>query len=307
MMFWFSIGLLTLVVAFICFYPLLKQAKKNNQMVAREALNKAFYFDRLKELEQDQAQGLIDNAEQLKTELQQSLLQDIPSEQNAKDTANHESKLLGKIWFLSGFLTLAVLAGASYFHLGAWQAQDMLTKTYDKLPYFYERLKEEDSKPLTEQEMQQFSTALRLKVQHEPQDAASWFMLGQLGMAMDNGQLALDSYAKAHQLDSANHHYKLAYARILMFSEDQRDKTQGEELLKQVIRQDHSNMEALSLLAFSYFEREDYKMAIVSWEMMLKLMAADDSRRGLVEKSITSARTALAEQNESQKEAIAPK
>ena len=41
-----------------------------------------------------------------------------------------------------------------------------------------------------------------------------------------------------------------------------------------VIRQDHSNPEALSLLAFSYFEGEDYKMAAVTWAMMLRLFGA---------------------------------
>ena len=68
--------------------------------------------------------------------------------------------------------------------------------------------------------------------------------------------------------------------------------------MKEVIRKDHTNIEALSLLAFRYFEQEDYKMAAVTWAMMLRLMPEDDSRRELIEKSIRSARDALAEQEE---------
>lgn len=41
---------------------------------------------------------------------------------------------------------------------------------------------------------------------------------------------------------------------MLMSSEDQTDKLKGNQLLRDIIRQDHSNPEALSLLAFSYFE-----------------------------------------------------
>ncbi len=201
-----------------------------------------------------------------------------------------------KLYFVSGFLVLGIIAGLSYFHLGAWQAQTMLDKIADKLPYFYERVKEQESKPLSEQEMQQFATALRLKVQQTPNDDQSWFLLGQLGMALGDGKLALDSYAKAHHIKPDDIDYKLAYARILMFSDDATDKNQGETLLKQVIRQDHSNLDALSLLAFRYFEQQDYKMAIVSWSMMLKLMPENDPKRDLLERSIRSARDALEEQ-----------
>ncbi|MGQ0286998.1 c-type cytochrome biogenesis protein CcmI [Pasteurellaceae bacterium 22721_9_1] len=301
MMLWLSIGLLTLVIALICFYPLLRKAQPQQQ-TERDQLNKAFYLDRLKEIERDQQQGLIENSEQIKTELQQTLLQDIPAQSELKNA----TKSVSKLWFVTGLFSLAIIAGVTYFKLGAWQAQDMLAKSYEKLPYFYERVKEEETNPLSEQEMQQFSTALRMKVQKEPNDAKSWFLLGQLGMAMDNGQLALDSYAKAHRLDQENTQYKLAYARILMFSTDESERSQGEELLKQVIRQDHTNMDALSLLAFRYFEQEDYKMAIVSWAMMLKFMPEDDRRRALIEKSIRSARDALEEQQEEKKKTITP-
>ncbi|MDO4429721.1 MAG: c-type cytochrome biogenesis protein CcmI [Lonepinella koalarum] len=301
MHFWLISTLLSLLIAAVCFYPLLK-TRQNVAQTKREQLNKAFYFDRLREIERDEQQGLLENAEQLKTELQQALLEDIPAEKKTLQ----ENRAYGRIWFASGFLTLLIIAGVTYFQVGSWQAQDMLAKTYEKLPHFYERVKEEETKPLSETEMQQFATALRVKVQKEPQDDYSWFMLGQVGMAMDNGQLAADSYAKAHQLQPENIGYKLAYARILMFSEDVSDKNQGQELLKQVIRQDHANTEALSLLAFRYFEQEDYKMAAVTWVMMLKLLPEDDRRRPLIEKSIRSARDALAEQEEEKRKAMTP-
>ena len=149
-------------------------------------------------------------------------------------------------------------------------------------------------------EIEQFIVALRLDLQKHPENAENWWLLGQMGMATDKAQLAMDSYAKAYQLVPTDLTYKLSYARILMFSQDQNDNSKGRTLLSEVIRQDHSNTDALGLLAFDSFQRGDYKMAIVSWNMMLQLLAPDDPKRQLLERSIENARQELQRQEQSQ-------
>ncbi|KOQ96653.1 hypothetical protein ABW51_07390 [Haemophilus sp. C1] len=295
--------LTTLVVALICFYPLLRQFKaKHGQK--RDDLNKALYFSRLEEIEQDNSQGLVENVEQLKQELQKTLLDDVPSK--VQENVDYSGKSYGKVWFVSGVLALGIIAGSSYFMVGSWQAELMLEQTYAKLPYFFERMKDEDKNPFSDAEMQQFSTALRIDLQKNANDAKKWWMLGQIGMNLGDARLAFDSYQKANKLEPDNVQYKLGYARILMFSEDATDKLKGGDLLRQVIRQDHTNIEALSLLAFRYFETEDYKMAAVTWAMMLRLMPKDDERVPLIEKSIRAARDALEAQNEEKSKSITP-
>ncbi|WP_434321615.1 c-type cytochrome biogenesis protein CcmI [Haemophilus influenzae] len=295
--------LTTLVVALICFYPLLRQFKaKHGQK--RDDLNKALYFSRLEEIEQDNSQGLVENVEQLKQELQKTLLDDVPSK--VQENVDYSGKSYGKIWFASGVLALGIIAGSSYFMVGSWQAESMLEQTYAKLPYFFERMKDEDKNPFSDAEMQQFSAALRIDLQKNPTDAKKWWMLGQIGMNLGDARLAFDSYQKANKLEPDNVQYKLGYARVLMFSEDATDKLKGGDLLREVIRQDHTNIEALSLLAFRYFETEDYKMAAVTWAMMLRLMPKDDERVPLIEKSIRAARDALETQNEEKSKSITP-
>lgn len=295
--------LTTLVVALICFYPLLRQFKaKHGQK--RDDLNKALYFSRLEEIEQDNSQGLVENVEQLKQELQKTLLDDVPSK--VQENVDSSGKSYGKVWFVSGVLALGIIAGSSYFMVGSWQAESMLEQTYAKLPYFFDRMKDEDKNPFSDAEMQQFSTALRIDLQKHPTDAKKWWMLGQIGMNLGDARLAFDSYQKANKLEPDNVQYKLGYARILMFSEDATDKLKGGNLLREVIRQDHTNIEALSLLAFRYFETEDYKMAAVTWAMMLRLMPKDDERVPLIEKSIRAARDALETQNEEKSKSITP-
>ncbi|OOF50595.1 c-type cytochrome biogenesis protein CcmI [Rodentibacter genomosp. 1] len=294
--------ILTLVVALICFYPLLCQFKAKDEQ-NRDELNKALYFSRLQEIEQDNEKGLVENLGLLKQELQKNLLDDVPAQE---EKVAVENQSYGKIWFACGVLASGIIAGTSYFMVGAWQAESMLMQTYEKLPYFYERLKEENSHPLSDEEIQQFSTALRIDLQKTPTDAKKWWLLGQIGMNLGNARLAFDSYQKANQLDPENIQYKLGYARVLMFSDDPTDKLKGGDLLRDVIRQDHTNIEALSLLAFRYFETEDYKMAAVTWAMMLRLMPKDDERLPLIEKSIRAARDALESQEKEKSKSITP-
>ena len=299
---WLSILALTLIAALVCFFPLLKKSIQKPS-VQRDTLNKAFYFERLKEIERDEKQGLLENTEQLKVELQQALLEDIPQHTSNK---LEEGKNYGKLWFISGVLALGIIAVSAYFSVGAWQTEIMLEKSVEKLPHFLERMKTEETIPLGESEMQQFATALRLDLQKDPTNAKNWWLLGQIGLNLDKPQMSLESFARANKLDPKNNLYKLAYARILMFSEDPTDKLKGNNLLREVIREDHTNIDALSLLAFSYFETEDYKMAIVTWAMMLKLLPKDDQRVSIIERSIRSARDALDAQEQEKHQQMMP-
>ncbi len=296
MSFWLSALGLTLVIALICFFPLLRKVNVQKS-VQRDSFNKAFYFDRIKEIEQAAEQGLLDNEQQLKTELQQTLLNDIPSHAVPQQESQQR---FGKVWFVTAFLLLFAIAGASYFAVGSWRMQGMLEQSYQKLPQLFERLQDEQKKPLSDSELEQFIVALRQDLQKNPNNAERWWLLGQMGMATDKAQLAMDAYARAYQLMPNDPTYKLAYARILMFSQDQNDNSKGRTLLSEVIRQDHTNSDALGLLAFDSFQRGDFKMAIVSWNMMLQLLPKDDPKRALLERSIDNARQELQRQEQSQ-------
>ncbi|TCP15990.1 cytochrome c-type biogenesis protein CcmI [Nicoletella semolina] len=288
-MFFIVIVAISLVICLISFYPLLKKdAQKESKL--RDQLNKAFYFDRLKETEQEAEQGKIDDLEQTRQELQQNLLDDIPIQTQAVTSTQ---KFAYKTWFVALLLIVPLVSTAIYWQVGSKFDDSMLSASHQKLSYFYERIKTEDTNPLSLEELNQFAMALRVELQKKPQDHAAWFTLGQIGMATNNGQLALDSFAKASQIQPENQHYRLRYVEILMYSDDPQDKAKGEEILKALIRADHTNIEALSLLAFRAFEQEDYKMAAVTWGMMLKLMPEDDPRRTTVERSMQSARSML--------------
>ncbi|WP_373777993.1 c-type cytochrome biogenesis protein CcmI [Glaesserella sp.] len=294
MNFWLLLSVITVIIGVIAFYPLLRKSTVSNTQ-KRENLNKAFYFDRLKEVEREAAEGVIDDLAQTELELQQSLLDDIPEQ--TEPTLTHK-KSYTKVWFIALIALVGVISSGIYLSVGSWFSGSMLEMSHQKLDYFYERIKTEETNPLSNEELNQFGIALRVELQKNPQDDKSWFLLGQIGMAMNNGQLALDSFAKASQLQPDNMQYKLPYAEILLFSDDPKDKSLGDQILKEILRADHSNIKALSLLAFSAFEREDYKMAAITWGMMLKLIPEDDPRRATIERSIQSALSMIKSETE---------
>ncbi|QLB19829.1 c-type cytochrome biogenesis protein CcmI [Mannheimia granulomatis] len=291
MNFWLAIISITFIVCIVAFYPLLKKNKQidNNK---RDNLNKAFYFDRLKEVENEANEGVIDDPEQTKLELQQNLLDDIP---DANPKSSHSTLKFGKAWLMSLILLVGGVSFAVYSSVGSWFSNSMLDSSHQKLAYFYERLKTEDTNPLSSEEMNQFAMALRVDLQKNPADDQKWYMLGQIGMALDDGQLAHDAFSKAAQLKPDNLDYQLSHAQLLLFSEAQEDKKQGETLLKDIIRKDHTNFNALSLLAFHSFEKEDFKMAAMTWGMMLKLLPDEDPRKVTVERSFNMALSNLSE------------
>ena len=71
MTFWILLITITLIICLIAFFPLLKNRQKDDAR-QRDSLNKAFYFDRLKEVEREANEGLIDDPAQTEKELQQN-------------------------------------------------------------------------------------------------------------------------------------------------------------------------------------------------------------------------------------------
>ncbi len=78
-LFWISTVILTLIACALVALPLLKQ-KANNDDILRDELNKAFYKDRLSELQEETEEGLVESQEDLISDLKQSLLDDIPAQ-----------------------------------------------------------------------------------------------------------------------------------------------------------------------------------------------------------------------------------
>ena len=199
----------------------------------------------------------------------------------------------GKIslWvFLPGALILVAVSAGSYLKtsgLGQLQAWRQATA---ETPALLKRVLDPQAAPLTMEEMARLGLGLRTRLQQQPDNLEGWMMLGRIGMVLNNATTATQAFAHAYKLAPANGEAKLGYAEVLTRSADVQDNQLGGLLLREMLKDDHTNIRVLSLLAFNAFERQNYREAIGAWEIMLKVLPANDQRRAVIERSIDQAR-----------------
>ena len=86
-LFWIASVILVAVSVLLIALPFIKK-KSNNDEQLRDELNKAFYKDRLEELEEETDEGLVEDQQELIDDLKQSLLDDIPNQEQKKQESS---------------------------------------------------------------------------------------------------------------------------------------------------------------------------------------------------------------------------
>lgn len=286
-LFWIStLALIFVGIAFIVL-PLWK-AKAQDDDARRDELNKAFYKDRLLELEEEDAEGLVNNQEELITELKQSLLDDIPAPEKAQ-----QDSMDAKLFILPSILVFVAISYGFYFKFGNIDKIEKWHEVSERLPELSKQLMNPEGVSLSDSEMIDLTLGLRTKLYEEPNDAMGWLLLGRIGMANRDIDTSVGAMQKAYKLKPDDIEIKLGYAQSLMLSGDDAKAEQSKTLLRQVLRQDSTNLRALSLLAFSAFERQDYKGAVSAWKAMQMLIGPDDSRYEMLVRSIERAKSKM--------------
>ncbi|EEQ9966619.1 cytochrome c-type biogenesis protein CcmH [Escherichia coli] len=181
-----------------------------------------------------------------------------------------EGKRAGYVVYLPGIVVALIVAGVSYYQTGNYQQVKIWQQATAQAPALLDRALDPKADPLNEEEMSR--------------------------LALGNASIATDAYATAYRLDPKNSDATLGYAEALTRSSDPNDNRLGGELLRQLVRTDHSNIRVLSMYAFNAFEQQRFGEAVAAWEMMLKLLPANDTRRAVIERSIAQAMQHLSPQ-----------
>lgn len=286
-LFWISTLALIFVGVVFIILPLWK-AKEQDDEARRDELNKAFYKDRLAELKEEDDEGLVNNQDELITELKQSLLDDIPAKEKAE-----QDNLNARLFILPSIIIFIVISYGLYFKFGNIDKIEKWQEVSARLPELSKQLMNPEGVSLSDSEMTNLTLALRTKLHNEPEDAMGWFLLGRIGMSNRDIDTSIGAMKKAYALEPTNVEIKLGYAQALMLSGDDAKADQAKKMLKQVLRSDSTNLRALSLLAFSSFERQDYQGAVSAWKAMQMLIGPDDSRYEMLTRSIERAQSKI--------------
>lgn len=198
--------------------------------------------------------------------------------------------------FVPGIVVALVVGAVSYYETGNYKQVQVWQQATAQAPALLERALDPKADPLNEEDMTRLALGLRTRLQAAPANVEGWIMLGRIGMVLGNASTATEAYANAYRLDPKNSDAALGYAEALTRSSDPDDNRRGGELLRQLVRGEHANVRVLSMYAFNAFEQQRFGEAVAAWEMMLKLLPANDTRRAVIERSIKQAMEQLTPQ-----------
>ncbi|MCW8328215.1 c-type cytochrome biogenesis protein CcmI [Photobacterium sp. SDRW27] len=288
-LFWLITVVLVLIAAAIFVVPML-YGKAQDDVASRDELNKAFFKDRIDELQEESNEGLVVNQDELVSELQKSLLDDVP-EQSVQQSTKVSTAML-----IPGLIMLVGVCYGMYFTVGNLDKVESWQQTVERLPELSKRLMDEqNAEPLSDDEMNDLTLALRTRLHDNPKDATGWLLLGRIGMANRDADTAQGAMKRAYALEPGNPEIQLSYAQTLMMIGDPAQSDYARQLLRSVIKQDHTNIRAMSLLAFDSFERGDYAQAVSYWTMMKQMIGEDDPRAQMLNRSIERAQAQLSQ------------
>ncbi|MBW9453032.1 cytochrome c-type biogenesis protein CcmH [Citrobacter portucalensis] len=198
--------------------------------------------------------------------------------------------------FVPGIVVALIVGAVSYYETGSYKQVQVWQQATAQAPALLERALDPKADPLNEEDMTRLALGLRTRLQADPTNVEGWIMLGRIGMVLGNASTATEAYANAYRLDPKNSDAALDYAEALTRSSDPDDNRRGGELLRQLVRGEHANVRVLSMYAFNAFEQQRFGEAVAAWEMMLKLLPANDTRRAVIERSIKQAMEQLTPQ-----------
>ena len=184
--------------------------------------------------------------------------------------------------FVPGIVVALVVGAVSYYETGNYKQVQVWQQATAQAPALLERALDPKADPLNEEDMTRLALGLRTRLQADPANVEGWIMLGRIGMVRGNASTATEAYANAYRLDPKNSDAALGYAEALTRSSDPDDNRRGGELLRQLVRGEHANVRVLSMYAFNAFEQQRFGEAFAAWEMMLKLLPANDTRRAVI-------------------------
>ncbi|CAH6814498.1 Cytochrome c heme lyase subunit CcmH [Vibrio chagasii] len=282
-LFWISTIILSLAAILLIVLPFINK-KANNDDVLRDELNKAFYKDRLDELEVEAEEGLVDNQQDLIADLKQSLLDDVPAKQEMKKT--HISTV-GVV--VPSIILVVVVTYGMYFKFGALDKVQHWQEVSSNLPELSKKLMSSEGGTLTDDELEDLTLALRTRLHYQPKDSTGWLLLGRIALANRDAQTAIDAMERAYKLEPKDEDVQLGFAQALMLSPDEAEQNQARLLLSRLVQNDYVDLRVFSLLAFDAFERQDYPSAVKYWSIMQQMIGPQDSRYEMLSRSIESA------------------
>ncbi|WP_419569694.1 c-type cytochrome biogenesis protein CcmI [Rheinheimera sp.] len=189
-------------------------------------------------------------------------------------------------WLWGTVLSVLIASVALYSLTGHYSQLQQWQQAKDNLPSYGERALLNKGEPLTEQEVQLFSLALRSKIAAEGDDAVAWFVIGRIALSKGMAADAIDAFEKALQLTPNRVNLLVSYSQALLVQGGEESLGKAGRALARVLQQEPDNTDALSMLGMVAEERGDLEQARQAWTLLLPKLSQDDPRYALIQQKL---------------------
>lgn len=262
---WIGIAALTAMAALFILLPLLRKNTQNTTLTEAErtAQNVAMFRQRLAELEAEKAQGnlLPEQFDQMQSELEQTLLDDVGDQDAPVLKATRPS------WLIS-FVLIALVATGSlgwYFQFGSSRHVELTME------------RQNGTMPSVEELVVRLEESLR----DNPESVDGWYLLARTYMNMGRFAEAAQAMEKVLKLEGRTAVALAQYAQALFFAQNNQMSTEISQLLDEALGLDPNEAAALGLRGIAAFEASDYRRAIEYWQKALQNIQDPNSASAL--------------------------
>ncbi len=281
MIFW-TIGVLLLILGVLFVVIPLWRGSVQSNAVQRDTANIEIYRDQISEMNNDLSNGLLTQEmyDQGKQELQSRLLDDV---EQSKSTNTKAVTNPFRVLALVLSVVLPLSATAIYWKIGNL---DALVPQQSASPGDF-------AVAHSAAEL----SALEEKVSGKPDDANSWYLLAKSYAEMGRYPDAVNAYDKLTQLIPNEAQLWADYADSMAMASGKSLSGKPAMLLDKALALDPDNFKALALSGSAAMERQDYAVAVLHWEKLLKMIPKDNENAQIVEGGINQARELMAQKN----------
>ncbi|KEY90589.1 cytochrome c-type biogenesis protein H [Candidatus Photodesmus katoptron] len=220
-----------ILTSFICFILLFSviRKKSNHSVLLPSEVNKFFYKKNLHEFEKEIEAGLVGEKKKLIVELKQSFLDNI-----VKIKSDEQKSLTPSFsitMFSLSIILMVICSYVVYMKFGAFYKVLHWKDVSSKLPELSNKLILSEKIVLTKDERLDLILALRTRLHYQPADSLGWLLLGLIGLANQDINMAILAMKKAYSLEPENPNIQRGYAQALIFSKNIVEKNKAYRIL----------------------------------------------------------------------------
>ncbi len=282
-----AFALLLFVAVILLIKPLLKSysepelAQQQVSSEQRKALNIELYEQKKIQLEQDLANGLLDDEtySQALTEVEHGLLQD--AENTVVKDLSQLSKSQAKSLMFAMLVFIPTLSITLYLYI---QPENLAQIVSAEPMQNNSAIVNKNAVP----DISSMVKKLEQKLQSDTNDAQGWNMLGRSYVVLKRYKDAVQAYEKALALVAqdptveAMPELDINYVEALMQTSEKEYYQKAREYLTQMLLDDPSDADALWFMGFLDFDAGDHQQAIDRWTYLLTLLPVNSEQSQIV-------------------------